>query len=69
MSNLDNSGMFDQIYRVISQSRHDEQNFLRNRPMLRKCGYCGSNHHSDANCPNCGAPDRSKISHYLHYAY
>ncbi len=25
----------------------------------RRCAYCGSNHSSDNNCPNCGAPDRT----------
>ncbi len=28
-------------------------------PERRRCAYCRSNHSSDGNCPNCGAPDRT----------
>lgn len=50
-------------------ARWADQNLARNLPLLRKCSYCRSNHHSDTNCPNCGAPDTSRISTRTSYAY
>jgi len=72
MSNLDNDAMFEvrdptMFCPVVTGGK--QENFLaRNRPLLRKCAYCHSNHHSDANCPNCGAPDTSKLAtrHWTH---
>lgn len=67
MKNLDSSGTFVQMdgvnikprgpYLILSPSQTVSWVPTEKR---RICLYCGSNHINPSNCPNCGAPDRSK---------